>query len=101
MSIDEEHFPDKVFRNYVSKDIDKDHDLILSYEEIQNTKEIILKGQQTDGGTLPEYGVSYKVKLPSVYSFKGIEYFPELISFDCSVNGLTELDLKNKTKLEE
>ena len=40
ISIDEAHFPDAVFREYVSEHFDDDHDGHLSQDEINKIKEI-------------------------------------------------------------
>ena len=77
--IDESHFPDEVFRNFVSA-ADRDQDGILSDAEISA---ITRMGAQERG----------------IKTLKGIEYFTGLTYLDCSDNLLTELDVSSNTAL--
>lgn len=83
VAVDENHFPDKAFREYVSAVLDDDEDGILSVSEIENVR-------------------SLSVYDRGIQSLEGLQYFPYIKSLDCSDNFLTELsDLpKYVTSLE-
>ena len=78
--IDEEHFPDAVFREEVSS-YDRNRDGSLSVEECGNVKEL---------------SINYSEDLTSL---EGIRYFYALTYLDCSSNQLTSLDLSGLTAL--
>lgn len=79
--IDEEHFPDKNFREYV-KALDTDNSQTLSGQEIALVERI---------------NVSNK----NISSLKGIEYFTALKYLDCSYNRLTEIEISKNKLLEQ
>lgn len=80
--IDEEHFPDSHFRKELSsKWHDKNVDGILSTQERNDVTYLSFGGD-------------------SIRSLKGIEYFPNLQSLDCSNNLVTSLDLSNNSELQ-
>ncbi|MBR0035464.1 MAG: hypothetical protein IJP54_07285, partial [Synergistaceae bacterium] len=74
------NFPDEIFREYVSTDLDLDHDGVLSDEEIAAVTGIDVTGL-------------------GIKSLKGIEYFTALKELICSGNQLTELDVSSNTLL--
>ena len=78
--IDEEHFPDAVFREVVNS-YDRNRDGSLSVEECGNVKEL---------------SINYSEDLTSL---EGIRYFYALTYLDCSSNQLTSLDLSGLTAL--
>ena len=80
--IDASTFPDKNFRDYVSRRFDKDRSGSLSAGEIANAKSI-------DAGHL------------SISSMAGLEVFTELDYLNCSENNLTALDVSRNTKLKK
>ena len=77
--IDEEHFPDAVFREVVNS-YDRNRDGSLSVEECGEvrTLNMVLKGIQ---------------------NLEGIKYFYDLTSLDCASNYLKKLDLRGLTSL--
>lgn len=77
--IDEENFPDPVFREYVSNNLDNG-DGALDKVEIAVVADIDVSGQK-------------------IFSLKGIEYFTELGNLDCSSTKITSLDVGSNTKL--
>ena len=81
-AINEENFPDSVFRIYVEESFDKDGSGDLSEEEIAAVTDI----------SVSDMGIR---------SLSGISYFTELDSLDCSWNELTSLDLSGNTKITE
>lgn len=82
VKVDEKNFPDEKFRNYISENIDTDHDGELDASELYATRRI---------------DVSHRV----ILDLKGIEHFTELEVLNCSGNLLDELDLsKNENLLE-
>lgn len=82
IAIDEQHFPDEVFREYIQQKFDKDANNSLSVEELEAAKSIDFMWG--------EYWVT---------DMTGIEYFTSLESLNCSSVGITSLDLQNNQKL--
>jgi len=78
--INEENFPDEIFRNYVKENFDTDGNGILSAEEISKITDINVSNR----------GIS---------DLKGIEYFTALKRLICDDNNLTSLDVSNNTAL--
>ena len=78
--INEMNFPDEVFREYVSWNLDWDGDGILSVDEREWTTGIYVDDSE-------------------IADLKGIEFFPNLQSLWCQDNGLTELDLSKNPEL--
>lgn len=89
MSIDEAHFPDPIFRNFVQFQYDTDNDGALSDAEIKGAYYIELNGSHN-----PDYR--------NIQSLEGIEYFKYLKElYLCQhLDGLTRLDLRKNKKLE-
>lgn len=85
VSIDEEHFPDELFREYIATSFDADKDGTLSDEEISSVEKIDVCGTSESAN---------KIK-----SLKGIEYFTELNELECQYGEIETLDLSNNTKL--
>lgn len=79
--VDAAHFPDAVFRGYVSENIDTDGSGVLSDTEIAAVTEI----------SLIEKGIE---------KLDGVEIFTELKKLSCAQNLLQTLDLSSNTKLE-
>ena len=80
--IDEMHFPDAVFRSWVSKNCDGDGNGTLSYVEDESTRTIDVK----------DLGIS---------SLEGIENFRALRTLECQGNQLTTLYVSENTGLEQ
>ncbi|MCD7882898.1 MAG: hypothetical protein LUI87_04200 [Lachnospiraceae bacterium] len=78
--IDENNFPDDIFRDYIIDNFDTDSDGYLSTDEIDAVTEIEI------GGT-------------HMASMEGIEYFTSLQILLCNDNHLKSLDVSNNTKL--
>ncbi|MGX8692263.1 MAG: extracellular solute-binding protein [Clostridia bacterium] len=78
--VDEEHFPDEIFRGYVAEVFDADGDGCLNDEEIAAVRYI---------------GVNEK----GISSLAGMEHFINLGELYCMHNSLTELDLTNNPAL--
>ncbi len=81
LKINEENFPDKSFREYISNTFDYDRDGMLSDEEVSNVQEI---------------HVSYERDMKSL---KGIEYFPNLQVLSCFRTGISSLDVSKNPEL--
>ena len=83
VKIDEKNFPDPEFRKYVSDNYDGDMNGVLDETEISNVESIY-------------------VEETFIESFKGIEHFPNLLTFhyDANYGILVELDLSKNTKLQ-
>ncbi len=80
VEINETNFPDAIFRQYVTENIDKDNDGVLSTEEII---------------TVTNIDVSNK----GISDLTGIEYFTNLEDLHCNYNKLKVLDVSNNTAL--
>ena len=80
VTIDEAHFPDEKFRNYVLTEIDKDRNYSLSAEEIAAVKEIDVSNKD-------------------IKTLTGIKHFTALTSLYCYSNQLKTLDVSKNTKL--
>ncbi|BFT66643.1 hypothetical protein GAI15033_12190 [Parvimonas parva] len=80
VEINETNFENEEFRNYVSREFDKDQNGYLSQDELDEAKRIDIYGT-------------------SVSSLKGIEHFKNLTDLFCYENKLTSLDLSNNTNL--
>ena len=88
--IDEEHFWDYVFMEYV-KMFDTDGDDFLSEAEIAAVTVIDIKGDTNYESSSVSQGINSSA---IIYSpLRGIEYFTALESLDCSGNSLTTLDV--------
>lgn len=89
VKINSTNFPDAEFRKYISKNIDRNKDGVLSKAEIKKVTEIKLEHYDEAGN---EY----------VYNdLTGIGVFTELKSLECeSQKDLSKLDLHKNTKLE-
>ena len=77
--IDETHFPDQVFREYVLGSVDNG-DKVLTEAECANVTSLYLEGK-------------------GITTLQGIEYFTALTYLDCDGNKLTSLDLSKNTAL--
>ena len=89
VKINSTNFPDEGFRKYISKNIDRNKDGVLSKAEIKKVTEIKLEHYDETGN---EY----------VYNdLTGIGVFTELKRLECeSQKDLSKLDLHKNTKLE-
>lgn len=81
IDINETNFPDAIFKEYVSSEFDKDSNGSLSEEEITKATNIYVYDKE-------------------IKNLKGIEYFTNLISLECSNNQLTSLDVSKNTYLQ-
>ena len=82
VEINEENFPDEVFRNYVATDLDKTPgDGELTSKDISSIDTIVLINK-------------------GVKSLKGIEFFPNLINLRCDKNELTSIDVSQNPELD-
>ena len=93
VKINSTNFPDEEFRKYISKNIDRNKDGVLSKSEIKKVTEIRLYISSKNGYGKTKY---YKCK-----NLTGIGIFTELAVLDCSDNKLTKLDVSKNTKLVE
>ena len=80
-AIDEEHFPDATFRQYISSNFD-DGDGILNWSEIEQIKRIDINEQ-------------------GITSLQGIEYLTSVTVLWCRSNDIASLDLSNNSALTE
>ena len=73
VAVDEAHFPDENFRKYITENIDKDKNGVLSSKEISKVKSIDILNETNENYLKPN-----KYKLYSEINIKGIEYFTNL-----------------------
>ena len=78
--LDENHFPDEIFRNYLKENFDGSKDGILSKEEIEAVTVI-------------------EVENKGITDLKGVENFINLQQLKCAGNSLTGLDVTKLTEL--
>ncbi|MGN0341365.1 MAG: leucine-rich repeat domain-containing protein [Roseburia sp.] len=82
VEINEQNFPDKAFRDYVSENFDTDDEKgVLSQAELAAVNKIV-------------------VNFKSISSLAGVEKFPNLTYLDCGFNSLTALDTSQNKNLE-
>ena len=79
--VDEAHFPDRWFRDYVLMNIDQDGDGVLS---------------QAEARAVTEIDVSYE----NIYNMKGVECFPSLETLICRNLYIREMDLSGNPGLK-
>ena len=80
IAIDETHFPDKVFREQIIAEFDKDGDSVLSVDEISKAQFLNLHGMKT------------------ISSLEGIQYLTNLQSLDVTVTSVSDLSpVKNSS----
>ena len=89
--IDEEHFPDPAFREFVIWEYDRDKDNQLSAAELAAVTYMNCSDEKSD----------YIDDGKQLASLKGIEYFTSLTDLNCSYNTIEELDLSKNTELTE
>lgn len=92
VKINDKNFPDLYFQEYVSAVFDKNEDGSLSDSERKAVTEL-------DVGDTSEYQLEYEY-LP-IQTLKGVEYFPNIVTLNCSYNALDELDVSSLKKLRE
>ena len=92
VKINDKNFPDIYFQEYVSAAFDKNEDGSLSDSEREAVTEL-------DVGDTSEYQLTYEY-LP-IQTLKGIEYFSNIETLNCSYNALDELDVSSLKKLSE
>ena len=89
VEINEDNFPDDVFREYVLENCDADHDGMLSEDEIN--------GITTIG--LNRLLVSGEESEPIIYDLTGIKYFTNLQVLQCSNHTIENFDVSGMTSL--
>ena len=82
IAVSEENFPDKMFREYVINNIDKNNDGELSYYEIDDVRELDLSKQKINDLT-------------------GIDYFLHLQKLNCMNNDIKEIHCTSTHMLNE
>ena len=80
IAVDNTHFPDDLFRGYVSDNFDTDNDGVLSESEINSALSITLRDLD-------------------VKSVEGIEYFTQLLGFTAAKTDIHSFDLSKNVEL--
>ncbi|MBR0147037.1 MAG: hypothetical protein IJM25_10315 [Eubacterium sp.] len=91
VEIDAAHFPDAAFRNYVLKNIDQDHNTILSVSEAEAVTTINV-GRYNGAKDVYEGSIGAK-------NLTGLRYFPNLQCLECADNRITTLDVSGNPEL--
>ena len=89
IAIDEAHFPDLYFQQYLRTWWDNDDDGILSDFELSQIKSVTISDMQ----------IAYHEELKNLQSLEGVKLLPELTDITCSGTALTSLDVSGMTKL--
>ena len=89
--IDEEHFPDPAFREFVIYEYDGDKDGLLTADDLAKVTYMNCSNEKSD----------YIDKGKRLASLKGIEYFTSLTDLNCEDNEIVELDVSKNTELVE
>ena len=99
LPIDEAHFPDPAFREYICAQywysIQEMGVNVISRKEAEDLVRMDTCIDEIDGNVTWHYLYDSGIK-----SLKGIEYFTGLTFLNCSGNQLTQLDISKNTKLE-
>ena len=77
IELNENAFPDQVFRGYISDNFDNNKDGALSFAELCSIRDIYISSM-------------------GVYSVKGIEVFPELTNLNCGNNSIEEIHISSR-----
>lgn len=80
VEINEENFPDPIFRQYIKETLDKDNNGVLDSDELDYTYVLDLQNK-------------------NISSFKGIEYFSNLESLQFNNNNVRDLDVSKNLEL--
>lgn len=91
--IDEKHFPDQTFRDYVAETADSDGDGTLSKEEANAVEYIGYWDEETSSYVEP-------ISNAGITSLEGVGYFRNLKGIVSAYNPITSVDLRKNKKLE-
>lgn len=104
IAIDEAHFPDKVFREKIIAEFDKDGDSALSVDEISKAQKLDLHGMKTISSL---EGIQYLTNLQSlgINTTSISDLSPvtnsSLERLDCSISKVTSVDLTRYPNLKQ
>ena len=104
IAIDEAHFPDKVFREKIIAEFDKDGDSALSVDEISKAQKLDLHGMKTISSL---EGIQYLTNLQSlgINTTSISDLSPvtnsSLERLDCSISEVTSVDLTRYPNLKQ
>ena len=91
--IDEKHFPDQTFRDYIAETADSDGDGTLSKEEANAVEYIGYWDKETSSYVEP-------ISNAGITSLEGVEYFRNLKGIVIVYNPITTVDLRKNKNLE-
>jgi uncharacterized repeat protein (TIGR02543 family) len=101
LPINEQNFPDPVFRNYIIKHFDTNEDLELSSEEISKIESLDISNM----GICDLTGIEYFTNINYLYCSQNnltslnVSTLTQMTVLDCSYNHLTGIDLSKCTSL--
>ncbi len=100
VAINKKNFPDKVFRELVKKNYDKNKDNKLSKKEIKNAKKFGSSSTKTMVKIKPSKYAKYQKKyVKDIKNFKGIEKLTNLQKLVADETTVKTINLKKNTKL--
>lgn len=88
IAINEDSFPDEIFREYVEDNFDANTDYIFQEDELENVTEISIYGDSDE-------------KLAMIASLEGIEYFENLEILNCADCCLEDIDVSANANLKK
>lgn len=110
VAINEENFPDDVFRQWVLDNCDTNSNGYLSDDEIKNVTEIDISyhtwfytewvEEEVGDGVIVSHLVSHEDESKSIKSIEGINFFTNLRKLNCKQCDLSSLDVSGLTNLE-
>ena len=104
VDIDATHFPDAVWRNYISTTYDTNSDGILDETELATIASVKTLGTvgvaALSANNVPFCYTTYKNETTRIHNLKGIEYFTGLEQLNIRGNNVEQLDLSANKQLK-
>lgn len=98
--INSENFPDVYLRKCIRKNFDKDGKGYLSKDIAEETTRMSIDVSNTQLARNCGYDIVPILDCENITNLKGLEFFPNLITLDCSNTNISELDTSKFTNLK-
>ena len=100
VAVDETHFPDEIFRKYITENIDKDKNGVLSQQERENVKKIMMYDHVyiLDELALKKALHNTRPKPYEQIDLQGIQYFTNLEQLSVYADRIYHLSLAEQNK---
>ena len=98
VAVDEAHFPDEIFRKYITENIDKDKNGVLSQQERENVKKIMMYGPIYILDELAPKAYYTRFKPHEKIDLQGIQYFTNLEQLSVYADRIYHLSLVEQNK---